>query len=85
MENIEHALKILKVLYFIHRSASLLTDQGVNFLLHKSITDQQLKKLAFDDVELLNVSGHQIKAAAFRHTKIDDNMIKSIQNPYKLV
>jgi len=29
-------------------------------------------------MELLNVAGHQIKPAAFRHAKIDDNMVKSI-------
>lgn len=58
MENIEHALKVLKVLHFIHRHANLLTEQGINFLLHKSIADQQLKKLAYDDMELLNVAGH---------------------------
>jgi hypothetical protein len=46
--------------------------------LHKSITDQQLKKLVYDDMELLNVVGHQIKPAEFRHAKIDDNMVKSI-------
>jgi hypothetical protein len=78
MENIEHALKVLKVLYFIHRNPNLLTEQGINFLLHKSITDQQLKKLVYDDMELLNVAGHQIKPAEFRHAKIDDNMVKSI-------
>jgi hypothetical protein len=37
-----------------------------------------LKKLASDDMELLSVAGHQVKAAWFRHAKIDDNMVKSI-------
>lgn len=78
MQNIEHALKVLKILWFIHRNASLLTEQGINFLLHKSIIDQSLKKQSYDDTELLNVAGHQIRALAFRHAKIDDNMVKSI-------
>jgi len=58
LENIEHALKVLKVLHFIHRSANLLTEQGINFLLHKSVTDQTLKKQSYDDTELLNVANH---------------------------
>lgn len=39
LQNIEHALKVLKILWFIHRNASLLTEQGINFLLHKSVVD----------------------------------------------
>ena len=39
VQNIEHALKILKVLNFIHRNANLLTEQGINFLLFKSGSD----------------------------------------------
>ena len=39
VETIEHALKVLKVLHFIHRNASLLTEQGINFLLFKSSSD----------------------------------------------
>lgn len=58
LENIEHSLKILKVLNFVHKNPSLLTEQGINFLLHKSIVDQQLKKLAYDDMELLSVAAH---------------------------
>ena len=44
-----------------------------------------LKKLVADDMELLSVAGHQVKPAWFRHAKIDDNMVKSIQNPYRLM
>jgi hypothetical protein len=78
MENIEHALKVLKVLWFVHRSANLLTEQGINFLLHKSVTEQAIRKQNYDDTELIHVATHQLKPSLFRHPKIDDNMIKSI-------
>ena len=39
VQNIEHSLKVLKVLNFIHRNANLLTEQGINFLLFKSSSD----------------------------------------------
>ena len=29
-------------------------------------------------MELLNVSTQQIKSSAFRHSKLDDNMVKQI-------
>ena len=63
----------------------MFTEQGINFLLVRSSTENDLKKLAYEDIELLNVATLQVKSSAFRHPKLDDNMVKSIQNPYKLV
>ena len=80
---LERALKILKVLNFIATNTYLLSEDGLNFLLSRSRSGNELNDLVSKDMDLhLQLSG---RGDQFYHYKLDANVLKSIQDPHKLV
>jgi hypothetical protein len=82
---VEQALKILKVLHYIYMNVHLFTNEGITFLLLKSSSEEDLEGLKFEDSEMNFALKTEVKAHMFHHSKLDANMLKSIQDPYKLV
>ena len=73
-QTLEQTLKVMKVLHFIYTNAYMFTQQGVNFLLHRSIeqTNQPIQ-----DLELANLQS-EVRLGNFNHPKLDSNLQKAI-------
>lgn len=63
----------------------LLTTQGLNFLLLKSSTSDDLAELKFNDADLELNMKTEMNSHVFHHHKLDTNLLKAIQDPFKLV
>ena len=82
-KQLEEALKILKVLNFIAENTNLLSQTGLNFLLSRSETGQELNELSSKNLDLnLHLTGCE---NMFHHGKLDANILKQIQDPHRLV
>ena len=69
---------------FITGNTHLLSDNGLKFLLSKSSIEQDLSDLTLKDLNL----GQALQSwgeLLFHHSKLDANILKSIQDPHKLV
>ena len=51
-KQLEQALKILKVMHFIRSNTQLLSENGLNFLLSRSSSGQELIDLSSKDMDL---------------------------------
>ena len=80
---LEQALKVLKVLHFMTRNTFLLSQEGIDYLLSRSSTASELGELACPELNL-GQALHGMQNC-FHHSKLDINMLKSIQDPHKLV
>ena len=75
-KQLEEALKILKVLNFIAENTYLLSQTGLNFLLSRSETGQELNELSSKNLDLnLHLTGCE---NMFHHGKLDANILKQI-------
>lgn len=73
---IERALKILKVLNFITTNTFLLSEKGLNFLLSRSESGSELDTLATKNMNLnVSLAG---RGDIFYYYKLDANVLKSI-------
>jgi len=80
---IERSLKILKVLNFITKNTFLLSEKGLNFLLSRSETGSELDALQTKNMDLnMSLAG---RGDIFFYYKLDANVLKSIQDPHKLI
>ena len=82
-KQLEQSLKILKVMHFITKNTYLLSETGLNFLLSRSESGQELADLPTKDMDLsVPLAG---RGNLFHHYKLDANILKQIQDPHKLV
>ena len=82
-KELERALKILKILNFITKNTYLLSETGLNFLLSRSESGAELNDLTSKEMDLdVPLAG---RGDLFHHYKLDANILKSIQDPHKLV
>lgn len=75
-KQLEQALKILKVLNFITRNTYLLSEAGLNYLLSRSESGQELNDLSSKEMDL-NVPLSACENL-FHHNKLDANILKQI-------
>ena len=73
-KQLENALKILKVSNFITQNTYLLTETGLNFLLSRSESGQELNELKSKSMDL-NVPLASMDNI-FHHNKLDANILK---------
>lgn len=78
-EQIEQSLIILKILNFISKNTALFDRQGISFITGKEPEVGYVSEFNFG-IEKLHGLG-----AFLHHAKLDANMLKSIQDPYKLI
>lgn len=78
-EQLESALKILKVLNYLCRNTNLFSGQGLRFLMSKNsaFADEEMKEEGFADLDL-QVGLSQIHANVFHHHKLDAYILKNI-------
>ena len=73
---IECALKILKVLNFITTNTFLLSEEGLNFILCRSESGSDFDNLESRNLDLsMSLAG---RGNLFHHYKLDANVLKSI-------
>lgn len=75
-KQLENALKILKVSHFITQNTYLLSETGLNFLLSRSESGQELNDLKSKTMDL-NIPLASIDNM-FHHNKLDANILKQI-------
>lgn len=86
-QQLESALKILKVLNYLCKNTNLFSGQGIRFLMSKgsnAFDDEEMKEEGFADLDL-QVGLSQVHANVFYHHKLDAYIMKNIQDPYNLI